>query len=278
MKQTMGGTDRNQVARVLDWLDKNGYPLEMRVAQTFLAAGFSVQQGMLYTDPDTQKPREIDIIASRSRYFEGSFIGVRFVIECKRALESPWLLFTIPGSNLSAGGPSGQLVSEFDWVTERKLIAPEWTGSCELLNPCRQISYAVVESFRGEKNESNRAYSAAQAVSKCSHDTLKLDTHLFESDGNLSTNIVLPTILIDGELYECSLDSEFQPQLNLVSRGVLSWKRATESSWDMLIRVETFANCTTFATMAKQFADTVLQDDDRLRGLITAELTQRYKG
>src|SRR5678816_352941 len=51
------------VKGVRGWLEKQGYPLEMRTASRFDARGFGVEQSFYYvrgTDP----PREIDMYAS----------------------------------------------------------------------------------------------------------------------------------------------------------------------------------------------------------------------
>lgn len=48
---------------VADWMGKQGYPLEMRVAAAFLKAGLRIIQADYYEDPDTKTPREIDVLA-----------------------------------------------------------------------------------------------------------------------------------------------------------------------------------------------------------------------
>jgi hypothetical protein len=45
------------------WLTGQGFPLEMRTASAFSRAGFEVRQSVLYTDSETAKSREIDILA-----------------------------------------------------------------------------------------------------------------------------------------------------------------------------------------------------------------------
>ncbi|MCL4303986.1 MAG: hypothetical protein KJ077_50345 [Anaerolineae bacterium] len=48
---------------IIEWLEKQGYPLEMQVASSFKEAGFVVSQSRLYKDPQTSIEREIDIEA-----------------------------------------------------------------------------------------------------------------------------------------------------------------------------------------------------------------------
>src|SRR5687767_1963194 len=83
---------------VLDWLEKQGYPLEMHVAEEFRKAGFEVTQSEFYLDPDTNQPREVDVLATN--YVEITpterVVRIRFVIECKRSRDKPWVMFVPP--------------------------------------------------------------------------------------------------------------------------------------------------------------------------------------
>jgi hypothetical protein len=51
--------------RIKAWLEKQGYPFEMRVAREFKRAGFMVETSTYYKDAEGSKFREIDIVASR---------------------------------------------------------------------------------------------------------------------------------------------------------------------------------------------------------------------
>lgn len=82
--------------RVRDWLRGQGYPLEMRVAQCFMDAGFDVIQSAVYEDPQEGKSREIDV---RTQYWAPihkgdfqSFVTVGCDIECKLSADKPWVL------------------------------------------------------------------------------------------------------------------------------------------------------------------------------------------
>ena len=78
--------------KVAEWLDSQGYPLEMKVASTLRDSGFRVQHSAHYIDPETSKSREIDIICTAigDRY---GMADIHFVIECK-STKQPWIIFT----------------------------------------------------------------------------------------------------------------------------------------------------------------------------------------
>jgi hypothetical protein len=53
---------------VREWLEGEGFPLEMRVAAAFRKTGFDVRQSSFYMDPESGKGREIDVIATDPDY------------------------------------------------------------------------------------------------------------------------------------------------------------------------------------------------------------------
>jgi hypothetical protein len=78
-------------AKVLDWLEVTGFPLEMKAASAFRDAGFEVRQSTTYADPLSEKGREIDVLASDPDLF--GFVDLAAVIECKSS-PNPWVILT----------------------------------------------------------------------------------------------------------------------------------------------------------------------------------------
>jgi hypothetical protein len=94
----MSGTNSldSEVGRLLEWLETQGYSLQMQVARIFSSAGFDVSQFEIYIDPSEGKLREIDVLASVTRAFNGFTVSVAFLIECKHGGEHQWVVFTSP--------------------------------------------------------------------------------------------------------------------------------------------------------------------------------------
>src|SRR5688572_25576331 len=80
--------------KLSEWLDKQGYPLEMRVAKLFMKKGFFVRQSPYYLDKETDVRRELDLVASRDFTFNNRAIRYTFAIECKNNREKPWVAFS----------------------------------------------------------------------------------------------------------------------------------------------------------------------------------------
>lgn len=82
--------------KVQEWLHKHGYPLEMTTAKTFADAGFYPDQSVYYRDPETDTPREIDVVAGhQGEYADYFMFSVTFCIECKKS-SKPWVVFVGP--------------------------------------------------------------------------------------------------------------------------------------------------------------------------------------
>jgi len=77
--------------KVLEWIKKTGFALEMEAASAFRAAGFEVRQSFTYPDPQSDKGREIDVLAQDPNVLE--VIEISFVLECK-ASSKPWVVLT----------------------------------------------------------------------------------------------------------------------------------------------------------------------------------------
>jgi hypothetical protein len=73
------------------WLASTGYPVESAAARALERAGFEVDLGRLYRDPDTRIRREIDVVARTRLMYDEEPRRVRLVVECKH-LEKPWVI------------------------------------------------------------------------------------------------------------------------------------------------------------------------------------------
>ena len=81
--------------KVNEWLEKGGYPLEMRAAAAFREVGFPVRQSTYYVDAETSKAREIDVQAEIKS--DIGLVNINFFVECKSG-KNPWVLFCSQGT------------------------------------------------------------------------------------------------------------------------------------------------------------------------------------
>ncbi len=85
-------TVENLEKAIRGWLSKQGYPLEMRTARSFINSGFGVRQGWQYDDPETGKPREQDVLVTH-QIVEQNILVFQVIIECKKS-PYPFVAFT----------------------------------------------------------------------------------------------------------------------------------------------------------------------------------------
>src|SRR5262249_35932003 len=121
---------------VVKWLEKEGYPLEMRTARAFRRSGADVAISQFYKDHESQEVREIDVIATfgpmgASDPPKSVSVAVSFVCECKLSKENPWVMFTTStlASDLPVDGRVfhsrwGNLVTKLNgrWAPNRSTI------------------------------------------------------------------------------------------------------------------------------------------------------------
>ena len=80
----------------IESLERSGYLIENRLEDILINKAFIVETNTYFPDPDTEKPREIDIIACNYKTLEGEIKGqivTCLIIECLNNPQ-PFALFT----------------------------------------------------------------------------------------------------------------------------------------------------------------------------------------
>lgn len=83
--------------KIVDEVQKTGFPLELRTAAHLRANGYYVAHSVYFIDKDEQKGREIDLRGLKNVAFKHDELRhtVRHVltIECKKSISRPWVFF-----------------------------------------------------------------------------------------------------------------------------------------------------------------------------------------
>jgi hypothetical protein len=135
--------------KVKAWIQIQGFPLEMQVAEAFLKAGFRTVQADYYTDPDTQTNREIDVVASSQADYGRHVVRLNVVAECKVSKDKPWVLLTSSRPKLS---PTAQVAQQ----------AANHSGEKLLMRAAKMEAYQRLALFRSPERP---AYGVLQAFS-----------------------------------------------------------------------------------------------------------------
>lgn len=205
--------------KIRTWLNKQGYPLEMRAARAFRGVSWQSEESIggptkdirweanqsVYYKSSEGKWRELDVEATIRQAYPGTKPWRAFdfiaVVECKSNTSKPWVVF----SNEATAGPSiwgvesraansiGRLfLSEISFLADMEY---------EFFKVGEHTGYSVVCAF--EENNQDQAYAAVSSIVDAAQ-------HYCGFDGNEHTvrcRIVFPIILTQAPIFECYLDS-----------------------------------------------------------------------
>lgn len=285
---------------VLDWFQKQGYSLEMRVARIFHEAGFAVSQFESYVDPESGSLREIDVVASVTHEVAGIAASFALLIECKHC-PKPWVLLTSPRRSASYYCFSRILQGNFDvheWreystfqarVLARMLASLGRTEAATMDFFClpQRPGYAIVEAFKERERAKDNAYTAVMQAHSCAtahdrrsqmifEDALEHCGQRLHETGGTSTGLQLfcsvgfPLVVAEGQIFECHLDAGGDVALSETAMGtvLVSSKEGADPwkamAYDSVVRVVTQDSVASLAAQAKKALDALLSQEEAL--------------
>ncbi|WP_440975052.1 hypothetical protein [Pseudoxanthomonas winnipegensis] len=211
--------------RVHEWLEKSGYPLEMEVAAHLHSNGFSVTPSFIYTDEETGKNREVDIVASKSDKM--GFTHAGFVIECK-STPNPWVVFKSTDTNNLGGSLIGlSLHTETAEPALRRLRSNPSNIMWSLQR--RNIGYGLREASSGQNDA---AYSVSTSLVKASKAWLSSPRV-----ARPRIAFAFPILVVDSPIFECSLDDKHQIVLTEVSESLFVFSPPISGQTSCLIKI-----------------------------------------
>lgn len=289
-------------SKILDWLQKQGYSLEMRVAQVFREAGFEVSQFESYVDPNSGDLREIDVVASLDRQIEGVEVSVALFVECKYCRTKPWLILASPRRFHAFSYFSRILRGSFDvreWrareTLQARLLARVLislgrikTSEFDFFSMPLHAGYGIVEAFKDRQRAKDNAYTAVMQASSCveAHDlrnemssrrvVQEYKDRVYEGAGetgefSLFCSIAFPVVVMEGRLFECHLDEHHCIAISERNSGtvLLSSRNrggpAESRPYDSVVRVVTEGYLGSLANQAHQGASALLSQGAAIR-------------
>lgn len=215
----MTSINENLEDRVQKWLGEQGYPLEMRVARQFRSNSWWVLQASYYSDVETKQQREIDIIAYRNHYLEGSkspLLEISICVECKYSKDKPWILF----SSENREEPTSFLLpvlSTDTFASLEKTIMELNPLPKSLFKPQSRLGYGLTQAFTTSKD---LAYEAVMGVAKAA--IAKAQERPRNKINEQLISLVFPVVLVDGILFEAFLSHQGEVELHKSEHGILN--------------------------------------------------------
>lgn len=233
--------------KIMEWLEEQGYPLEMRVASAFRDKGFEVRQSQYYADPDDGNFREIDIVATAPDFY--GITNVDFVIECKTS-KKPWIIFT--ADNILEG-----------W----NIIIPYCIHTMSARNVLVEKGIDVIKKLPGMKKGGRVAYGMTQAFTTGIDVTYKASTSVIKAsiyrkrslDKNDSRFLfIFPCIVVDCKIFECFFDADGEITIEEIT-GVDYWfSMEIAGELGTCIRIITLDKLLDYVEEAKSISDALL--------------------
>jgi hypothetical protein len=244
--------------RLLTWLEKEGYPLEMRVAALLRErTRFAVRQGWHYTDPESLQSREIDVVAT-DREVNG-LAAVHFFIECKAPGKGkPWVLFVSKQTmeNFNRLYAFGFISRDGHSLLAKALLSsPDSSARAQALPwfwHHEPVGYSLVQAFEGN---TDAPYAAALSAVKAA-----LSAHGKSPQHNSPERfrVTFPVVVTSTPLFECLLGSDGKPELREIERGFWFFQQQIGSASPVKVAIVSEKGLTSYLEECVQASNTVM--------------------
>ena len=191
---------------VIEWLETQGYPLEMLLAKTISSKTSDIIQPYYYTDPETNVLRETDLVA---RFTDDiGLLQLLFVFECKK-LKKPWIIFSSDTLAINR-------INSFAFINEttRSVLIEHISELIELswFKKPERLGYSVTQAFT---TGDDQCYKALMSATKGAFATYH------EQSSGIPFLFVFPVILFDGNLFESYIDSTEEIKAIKIETGMV---------------------------------------------------------
>jgi len=225
--------------KIKDWLDEQGYPLEMRVASSFQKKGFRVIQSEYFEDHESGKMREVDVVAHLQHEYDDILVQLQLVIETKQS-KHPWVLFCSESIKLSDPARVAQRSS----CSKGKLFLRSIAKKKAIFNlPIFAIpicpAYALTQAFT---QRTDASYSALVSVSKACAAKAKEMTEYIKATGQKIIEINFPLLVLSGGLHNAKLKKNSDIDVEAVDSSVLVWRNPILSPAHSIVHIADESN------------------------------------
>lgn len=235
--------------RVLAWLESTGFPLEMAAANAFRREKFDVRQSTPYLDPETDKGREIDVLAADPDFWGA--VEINFVMECKSS-SKPWIVLASDDAFLNCNRLLAFAVMSQSALSALADKAPN-LGCWPFVQRGNGGGYGFRQAL---SDGGDAAYTAAMGVLKACADMIRAG----ESRRYKPLVFAFPAIVVDAPIYECRLIEGGSLELNEVAESEFLFSVHIPNPLSCSIRVVTKSQLPQFATRARELARVLRED------------------
>jgi hypothetical protein len=227
-------------------MKKAGFPLEIATGMRFSGSNWSVQHQSIFYDEDQRKPRNVDLVAHRAvekQFLSFKRLNYTAVVECKKS-DKPWVFYTPRSPRLEQQIPisAGLLKAISNPMLSPMQMQTLFMHSHYFLKkPTDRIGQANYIDFDAGKQEGKKRRKGPDLFFTALNQVLK--ALRYERMGLVSFFssyvtqglfvIYYPLIVFEGEMYECVLDVNEEPQLK--ETEYVKYETSFLGSWQQLV-------------------------------------------
>lgn len=266
--------DEDYIGKVKEWIESQGYPLELFVASLTQKASFATSISDYYQDPKSGEYREIDVTATRFPVGSRPVMAhVSFRIECKLSKEKPWVVFISDPATQADDflfHPLTSICSDvfrvFLFETIKKADYRSRLLQLPLFRP-KLSGHGVTQAFTTGRDEPYKALMSASNASIAR--ALETDKIIHPMPNVYTCGIEFPVIILDGDLFVAYLDKKGKIELQKVFSSFVYWKGAASSLFSPIVPIVTKPALEQFIEDMSQTADGLLTISDELMDELT---------
>ena len=250
--------------KLLNWLNEQGYPLEMAVARLCRQFGFRAIQSDYYTDPETNNQREIDVLAYKQRIIDDVLARVSINFECKNSKDKPWVIFSSPDIKLAHPARIIQRAGSKLAIQFLKLLSQEKDiQDLPLFSLPQKPGYGITHAF---STWQDIPYTACMGAAKSALATASSADNAAKHQGSLF-DIIFPVVVIEGKLFECYLNDDNRPVVEEMKSGVLVWRNPVVGMPHTIINILTLDGLSSFLQDASKSIDILFSRSSEIHKL-----------
>lgn len=161
--------------KLIESINNTGFVLEYNVARLFEENGWSVINNRYYLDDDSQKSREIDIIAYKVNEIDETLYYTTLIISCKKSKDDIWTFLI---KDLAENDPNIEKYPISDWSNDTVI---------KFMKDRQQFKDKIIEDI---KNDHNVKFTYELNEQVFAFQQLKKDTYKTNNDKDIYNSII----------------------------------------------------------------------------------------
>lgn len=249
--------------QIADWIARTGYRLEFQTAEQLRTSGLgSVFQGQFYPSPNSSDLREVDVVGSTPVPIrENVAVHITLIVECKYTSGTPWVNLLAPSELGLFSTFSSTFATPMTraWLNKMSLdpllpLAPKGKDvgvsyGFRILPfiPSELLLSNPAKTRPGDRKRDKSPMSRSQeepfwAIDRCLEGAEARAS--LQRTGDLPLReIILPVVVVDGDLFECRLLKRGELRVKPVDNTILLrnvWGRTQEHAQVHIVRSQNF--------------------------------------